>query len=337
MREDAIMADPTMIAPWLRRFLLEHVVGERNLSPNTQKSYRDMLLQLLPFIARDVRRTVEKLTVQDLSADRIRLFLKEIEGRRSCTVRTRNQRLSAVHALARFIGEHAPEHLQWCAEVRQIPFKKTMHRSITCLDREEMQALLDAPARATPQGRRDYALLLFLYNSGTRVSEAAQLLVQDLDWHARAVQVLGKGRKLRTCPLWPATIQVLRPLVAGRPITDRVFLNRNHEPFTRSGIYGLVKRYAARASLKQVSIAAKRIGPHVIRHSTASHLLRAGVDINTIRGWLGHVSLDTTNIYAEIDLETKARALDACAIKESKGSHTPWRQQRALMEFLHAL
>jgi integrase/recombinase XerD len=147
----------------------------------------------------------------------------------------------------------------------------------------------------------------------------------------------GKGRKLRTCPLWPATIQVLRPLVAGRTLTDRVFLNRNHEPFTRSGIYGLVKRYAARASLKQVSIAAKRIGPHVIRHSTASHLLRAGVDINTIRGWLGHVSLDTTNIYAEIDLETKARALDACAITESKGSRTPWRQQRALMEFLHAL
>ncbi len=123
------MADPTMIAPWVRRFLLEHVVGERNLSPNTQKSYRDMLLQLLPFIARDVRRSVEKLTVQDLSADRIRLFLKEIEGRRSCTVRTRNQRLSAVHALARFIGEHAPEHLQWCAEIRQVPFKKRVFAS----------------------------------------------------------------------------------------------------------------------------------------------------------------------------------------------------------------
>jgi integrase/recombinase XerD len=226
MREDVIMADTTMIAPWVRRFLLEHVVGERNLSPNTQKSYRDMLLQLLPFIAGDVRRPIEKLTVPELSAGRIRLFLKEIEGKRRCTGRTRNQRLSAIHALARFIGEHAPEHLQWCAEVRQIPFKKTMHRSITCLDREEIQALLDAPARATTQGASDYALLLFLYNSGARVSEAAQLSVQDIDWHARAVQVLGKGRKVRTCPLWPATIQVLRPLVAGRSATDRVFLNR---------------------------------------------------------------------------------------------------------------
>jgi site-specific recombinase XerD len=132
-------------------------------------------------------------------------------------------------------------------------------------------------------------------------------------------------------------MQVLRPLVAGRAVTDRVFLNRNREPFTRSGIYGLVRRYAARAAHKMPSIAKKTIGPHVIRHSTASHLLRAGVDINTIRGWLGHVSLDTTNIYAEIDLETKARALAACAIKETSRHQTPWRQQAALMEFLHAL
>jgi site-specific recombinase XerD len=179
--------------------------------------------------------------------------------------------------------------------------------------------------------------LIFLYNSGARVSEAAELSIQDLDWRAHAVQILGKGRKVRTCPLWPATIQVLRPLIAGRTPTDRVFLNRNHEFFTRSGIYGLVKRYAARASHKMPSIAAKHIGPHVVRHSTASHLLRAGVDINTIRGWLGHVSLDTTNIYAEIDLETKARALAACTIKDGKRSQKPWRQQPNLMEFLHAL
>lgn len=331
------MADTTMIAPWVRRFLLEHVVGERNLSANTQRSYRDMLLQLLPFVAGEARRPIEKLMVQEVSADRIRLFLNGIEGKRRCTARTRNQRLSAIHAFARFIGEHAPEHLQWCAEVRQIPFKKTADRSITCLDREEIQALLEAPARATVQGARDYALLLFLYNSGARVSEAAQLAVQDLDWHARAVQVLGKGRKVRTCPLWPATMQVLRPLVAGRPVTDRVFLNRNREPFTRSGIYGLVKRYAARAAHKMPSIAKKTTGPHVIRHSTASHLLRAGVDINTIRGWLGHVSLDTTNIYAEIDLESKARALAACAIKSTSRHQKPWRQQAALLEFLQAL
>jgi integrase/recombinase XerD len=337
MREGFAMTDNSLIAPWVRRFLLEHVVGERNLSINTQKSYRDMLLQLLPFVATSVRRPIERLTVQELSTERIRLFLKEVEGTRRCTARTRNQRLSAIHAIARFIGQHAPEHLQWCAEVRMIPFKKTMDRLITCLDREEIQALLNAPARSSPQGERDYALLIFLYNSGARVSEATDLTVQDLDWRAHAVQILGKGRKVRTCPLWPATIRVLRSLIAGRPPTDRVFLNRNHEPFTRSGIYGLVQRYAAQAAYKIPSMAAKHIGPHVIRHSTASHLLRAGVDIDTIRGWLGHVSLDTTNIYAEIDLETKARALAACTINDRRRSRKPWRHRPDLMEFLHAL
>ncbi len=122
-----------------------------------------MLLQLLPVISAQARRPLEKLAVSDLSADRIRLFLKDLEGKRRCTVRTRNQRLSAIHALARFIGQNAPEHLQWCSEVRLIPFKKTIARTITCLDRQEIQALLAAPARPTPQGTRDYALLLFLY------------------------------------------------------------------------------------------------------------------------------------------------------------------------------
>jgi len=260
------MVNSALIAPWVRRFLLEHLVGERNLSLNTQKSYRDMLLQLLPFAAAQARRPIEKLTVLDLSAERIRVFLKDVEGKRRCAARTRNQRLSAIHALARFIGEHAPEYLQWCAEVRMIPFKKAMVPSITCLDREEIQALLDAPDRSSAQGERDHALILFLYNSGARVSEAAQLSIQDLDWHAHAVQILGKGRKIRTCPLWFDTVELLRALAARRAPTERVFLNRNRQPYTRSGIYGLLKRYVASAIAKKPSIAGKRIGPHVIRH-----------------------------------------------------------------------
>jgi len=166
---------------------------------------------------------------------------------------------------------------------------------------------------------------------------AARGIRVDLDWHARAVQILGKGRKVRTCPLWRETMQVLKSLVTGRAPLEPVFLNRNGEPFTRSGVYGLVKRYARCAAGQMPSIAKKPIGPHVIRHSTASHLLRGGVDLNTIRGWLGHVSLDTTNIYAEIDLDTKARALDACVIKSGTRSRKPWRKQPKLMEFLHGL
>jgi integrase/recombinase XerD len=331
------MSEPSLIGPWVRRFLLEHLVGERNLSPNTQKSYRDMLTQLLPFVTSQSGRSVDRLTVTDVSAKCVRQFLKHIEADRHCGARTRNQRLSAVHALARFIGEHAPEYIEWCGQLRLISFKRTIEPAITCLDRGEMQALLAAPRQSSAQGRRDYAMLLFLYNSGARVSEAAALTVTNLDYHARSVQILGKGNKWRTCPLWPATLDVLRSLTVGRGPVERVFLNRNGQPITRSGIHALVKRYAKRASKDAPSLGTKVVGPHVIRHSTASHLLRAGVDINTIRGWLGHVSLDTTNIYAEIDLETKAKALAACDIGADARRLKPWRTQPALMEFLHGL
>lgn len=331
------MTDSTLLGHWIRRFLLEHLVGERNLSINTQKSYRDMLMQLLSFLATQAHNPIDRLTVTDLSPKNIRLFLTHLETERDCSASTRNQRLGGIHALARFIGEHCPERIEWCSQVRLIPIKKAMEPSITNLGRNEMDALLAAPVRSTAQGQRDYALLIFLYNSGARASEAAALTIGDLDWYAHSVQILGKGKKLRTCPLWPATLDVLRLLTAGRGPTERVFLNRTHRSVTRSGIHALVKRCAARARATAPSLANKKVGPHVIRHSTASHLLRAGVDLNTIRGWLGHVSINTTNIYAEIDLETKARALAACAVTDDHAHRRPWRKQPALMAFLRGL
>jgi integrase/recombinase XerD len=330
------MTDPTLLGPWLRRFLLEHV-GERNLSPNTQKSYRDMLTQLLPFVAAATKKPIDRLVVSDLSAERIRLFLNHLERTRGCGASTRNQRLAGIHALARFVGTHSPEHVAWCSQIRLIPFKKCLQPAITCLERTEMQTLLGVPERSTSQGQREHALLLFLYNSGARASEAAQLTIRDVDWHARSVQILGKGGKLRTCPLWHVTLEALRGIIAERAPIQRMFLNRVGQPMTRSGIYALVKRCAARAAAESPSLRAKMVSPHVIRHSTASHLLRAGVDINTIRGWLGHVSLNTTNIYAEIDLETKAKALAACAVSDTRASGKPWRQQPDVMAFLRAL
>ncbi len=326
-----------LLGPWIRRFLLEHLVGERNLSINTQKSYRDMLKQLLPFIGERLGKSVDRLTIPDLSAKLVRQFLSHLEDKRRCGISTRNQRLGGIHALAAFIGEHRPEYIAWAAEVRQVPFKKFTAPVITCLDRAEINALLDVPDRSTRQGQREHALLLFLYNSGARASEAAQLTIADLDWHARSVQILGKGRKLRTCPLWPVTIKAIRPLTVGRHSGDRVFLNRLSQTLTRSGIHALVKRCAERARRNTPSFARKTVGPHTIRHSTASHLLRAGVDLNTIRAWLGHVSINTTNIYAEIDLDTKALALQACIPTASRSRTRSWRNQPALMDFLRNL
>ena len=314
------MSDHTLIGPWIRRFLLEHIVAERNLARNTQHSYRDALSLLIPFVARQQKKAIDRLSVVDLSASLVRQFLADLESKRSCKIATRNQRLAAIRAFARFIAEHSPIHIEWCGQVRSIPFKKAGRVVVPYLDKAEMDALLAAPDRRTVQGRRDYALLLFLYNAGARATEAAQLKVGNIDVLAACARITGKAGKQRLCPLWPATMTELGALISGRAAAEPVFVNRLGHPITRFGIHTLVERYAQKVRAKFPALVTKRVSPHSIRHSTATHLLRAGVDINTIRGWLGHVSLDTTNIYAEIDLEMKAKALAKNANSSQKAS-----------------
>lgn len=331
------MRDHSLLAPWVRRFLLEHLVAERNLARNTQVSYRDSLAQLLPFVASALRRDVDRLLVEDVSADRIRAFLTHIEQGRACSVLTRNQRLAALHSLARFIGARSPEHAAWCAQVRSVPFKKATKTMIGYLDKPEVDALLRVPDRRSSLGARDYALLLFLYNSGARADEAATLRVGNLMLGTSpAVRILGKGNKWRVCPLWPQTVSVLRPLASHRGPDDTVFRGRTGEPMTRFGVHRVVTTCAEIAARTVESMRDKRVSPHTLRHTTAVHLLRAGVDINTIRAWLGHVSLDTTHIYAEVDLEMKAKAL---ATVDVTGLPTPPRRRRtpAVMDFLRHL
>ena len=331
------MRDTTLLGPWIRRFLLEHLVSERNLAPNTRCSYRDAMCLLIAFASGQLRKPVDRLAVLDVSAQLVRDFLGDIETSRRCSIATRNQWLAAIHALARFIGEHSPEHIAWCAQVRCVPYKKGTHAMVPYLVKAEIDALLDCPDRRTAQGRRDYALLLFLYNSGARADEASQLVIGDLDLDAASVQILGKGRKRRQCPLWPTTARELRALVAGRSPQERVFLNRCGQSMTRFGVHALVERTALRAQSAMPSLATKRVSPHSIRHSTATHLLRAGADINTVRAWFGHASLDTTNVYAEIDLEGKVQALAKCDLTNEHKPKKRWLTNPDLMQFLRSL
>ena len=331
------MSDLKTLGPWLRRFLAEHIVTERNLAPNTQKSYRDTFTLLLPFIGNKARKSVDRLAVRDLTAARVLQFLAYLEVERGCSVPTRNQRLTAIRAFARFVASRDPAHLEWSANVRAIALKKAIPQPIGWLGKTEMKALLKVPDRRTHRGRIEHGVLLFLYNTGARVSEATELAVDDLRIERRdgghaLVTLHGKGGKIRQCPLWPRTERVLAQLVRGRTAVDAVFFSRHGRAYTRFGVYRLVRRCAERVP----SLDGRRITPHLIRHTSACHLLQAGVDLNTIRAWLGHVSLDTTNIYAEIDIEMKARAMALCDAAPS-GPDRPWKQNKGIMAFLGAL
>lgn len=331
------MTDRSSLGHWIRRFLLEYAASERNLSPNTRASYRDMLVQLLPYVAKRKGVSVDTLAVTDLSAEVVRTFLAHLESERQCSTSTRNQRLASIHALARFVGAHSPQHVEWCAQIRMVPIKKGVATNVAYLEKPGIDALLAAPDRSSSQGARDHALLLFLYNSGTRVSEAASLRIGDIDWHARSVRIVGKGSKERRCPLWANTTEQLRRLAAQRPNDAHVFLNRRGEPITRYGIHTMIERYVAKLRATTPQLRGRRISPHVIRHSTATHLLQAGVDINTIRAWLGHVSLDTTNIYAETDMATKKRALATLDRGRTRKTSGGWAKKPDVMEFLRSL
>ena len=332
------MTDINRIGTWIRRFLVEHLTGERNLAKNTQASYRDTLSLLLPFAAKKMGKPVDRLSVEDVSVEVVRLLLQHIEQVRGCSVATRNQRLAAIHALAHFISERSPEHIAWSSEIRLVPFKKAPKPAMAYLDKSEMEALLHAPDRRNAQGLRDYAVLLFLYNTGARADEVARLTISNLNLdRSPSVKITGKGAKIRYCPLWGLTAKALHFLVVGRAPDEAVFLSRRQESFTRFGVRTLVQRYLHKASRQAPSLAAKRISTHTIRHTTAMHLLRAGVDINTIRAWLGHVSLNTTNVYAEADLEMKAKALACCEIPAIGETVKLWRDCRGTMAFLNSL
>ncbi len=264
------MSKPDLLGPWVRRFLLEYLVGERHFAANTQRSYRDTLALLIPFIATATKTSVDRLRIGDVTADGVRQFLHHLEQARHCRITTRNQRLAALHSLTRFIGTRSPEHLAWCSEICSIPFKRAPHDGVRYLEKPEMDALLDAPNQRTRQGFRDHALLLFLYNSGARASEAVGVTVGDLDLSSSqsSVRLMGKGSKVRRCPLWASTAGALKTLIGDRPTTAAVFVNRRGQPLTRYGIHDLVARYGRAVACRLPSLQQKRVSP---THDSSYH------------------------------------------------------------------
>lgn len=308
---------PTALGRDLVTFFEDFLPAQRGLSPHTIRSYRDALLLLLRFSARELRRTVDRLDVPDLTVERVTRFLAALEAERDNGIATRNARLGAIHVFARYLASQRPEHLGTLQRIIGMPFKRgAIEAPIEYLDRAELDALLKSIDRATPLGRRDYALFAFMFNTGARVQEALDLRIGDVRLEAPPqVRLLGKGRKTRICPLWPATARLLRELIAAREVgaadtaSPLVFTNARGRALTRYGVRYLLKRYVQKASRVAPSLKSKRLHPHSIRHSTAVALLKSGVDFATISQWLGHAGLNTTMRYARADLDLKRRAL----------------------------
>ena len=305
---------PSSLASALRAFLTDYLPRQRALSPHTLHSYRDSLKLLLQFVA-GKKADLGQLTMERLTYERIMAFLLHLETRRNNQVSTRNVRLGAIRSFFRFVGAHYPEHLALAQRILSAPLKRTASREIQHLELSEVQAILAGIDRSTPDGRRDHVLLSFMFNTGARVSEVVGLQACDLALDPPpSVRLRGKGRKERHCPLWAETAKALRAhLREGKVAAHEprgVFLNHRGQPMTRFGVRWILRKHVRGAALRVPSLKGKRLHPHSIRHSTAIHLLRSGIDLSTIANWLGHVSINTTNRYLTLDLEAKRQALD---------------------------
>lgn len=334
------MSGSQALGSLLHSFFEDHLPCQKGLQPTTIRSYRDALMLYLRFVADDRRCKLTRLQPADLTCGRVLRFLDHLEKQRGNGVATRNQRLAALRSLFEYAAGRIPELLTEAQRVAAVPTKRTPPPRTRYLQRDEVEALFKALPSSGPRALRDRTLLLFLYNTGARVQEVAQLQVRQLELTSKPrVHLHGKGDKWRICPLWVQTASLLTELLGKRATSADapVFVSATGRALTRFGLYKIVRRHGT----GQDGLSREAPSPHTYRHTTAVHLLEAGVEVNVIRAWLGHVSLETTNRYAEITVQMKAQALEACAPPVNASAGLPrkpvWRDDESLLKWLRSL
>jgi len=305
----------TTFATLITNFFMVHLAKERNVSPHTVLAYRDAFKMLLTFAARFHHRTVDHLSLEDLSVKVILEFLNHLEKERGNGVSTRNARLTAIHSFFRYVLSCEPALASFCQRILSIPYKKTTRRILGYLTEEELESLLGHINRSAVRGERDYVLLALLYDTGARIQELLNLTPSAFRLETPAfVRVTGKGRKDRLCPLLPQTARVVSRFLAEQGYSPEdngpCFLNRYGRQLSRHGARYVMKKYLALAKHELPPLGRPGISPHTLRHAKAMHLLQAGLPPLAIKDILGHATLKSTEIYVETNLEMRRKALE---------------------------
>ena len=334
---------PTDLAIHLRAFLTNYLPVQRNASPNTISGYRYAFVLLLRYCQENCRIRAQQLCLGDIDVPRVLAFLDYIENERHGCTQTRNHRLAALHSFFRYVQTQAPEHLAQCQRILAIPLQRANYREPIYLSPTALATLLAQPDRSTQKGQRDAVLLSVLYDTGARVQELIDLRMRDVHLPMPArVHLTGKGRKTRLVPLMPTTAralgQYLHEAGLGKPNCSEayVFQNQRGGAFSRWGIRYLIKRYSAQARGVCPDLPEK-ITPHTLRHTKAMHLLQAGNPPIIIRDILGHVDIESTEVYARADMEMKRRALEKAPDLVSAPTQGSWQREPDLLDWLHSL
>lgn len=332
------MTTPASLAPLLERFFTDRLMQQRQASPHTVSSYRDTFRQLLKFTQQRLHKTPSNLTFEQIDASLIVGFLDHLEKNHGLSIRSRNLRLTAIHSFFRYAALEAPDHSAQIQRVLAIPSKRFTRTLVRFLSRPEVDALLAAPNRGAWSGRRDHAFILTAAQTGLRLSEMTGLRRQDILLGTGAhVRVIGKGRKERCTPLAKPTVLVLKAWLreSQRGSQQTVFPNARGERLTVHGVQYMLSKHSAAASKVCPSLKQKRVTVHVLRHTVAMDLLQEGVDRAVIALWLGHESVETTQMYVEATLAMKEKALAKTTPPHGRSSR--YRPDDQLLHFLNGL
>ena len=335
------MKQEKFLSYYIHRFFIEFLPNEKGVRENTILAYRDSVKLLIRYCADHLKLKIDKFLCDKIDDETVRKFLNYLEQKRGCSPSTRNARLAALKTFFSYLGREVPEYLDTSRKINAIPQKKTPHKTAEYLDTDEFKAIIESIDVTGRNGYRDKALLLLMYNTGARAQEIVDIKLNDLRLDAaRQVKLTGKGNKERAVPLLEDTVSAINAYFEKRKAKhkgdEHLFLNDKGEKLSRFGIRYIVKKYTEKSMEKQPSLKQKDVSPHTIRHTTAMHLLQAGNELNVVRLWLGHSSLNTTHMYAENNMEMKREILSKSQPLNLKTEVKKWRRPK-ILEWLDEL